>query len=91
MKVERNWSRYAQALDWHLEGIAYVEIGRRFGVTRERARQMVFDAKRQLAYRVFKGVERPRPQPHDGARYSGHTCMVIPAPPGYWDEDNAEV
>jgi ABC-type sugar transport system substrate-binding protein len=39
------------------------EIGAELGVTRERARQMVAMAKKQLAFRIFKGIPRPRFRP----------------------------
>jgi len=44
----------------HLAGMTLKEIGERFGVSKERARQMVIVAKAQLAFRVFKGLSRPR-------------------------------
>jgi hypothetical protein len=56
--VHRNWPRYAKALDLHLQGKILDDIGRELGVTRARAQQMVFVAKHQLAFRVFK---LPRP------------------------------
>jgi DNA-directed RNA polymerase sigma subunit (sigma70/sigma32) len=47
----------------HLEGRTLQEIGKALGgVTRERARQMVLDAKKQLAFRVFRGLQRPLPR-----------------------------
>jgi hypothetical protein len=55
----RNWERYAVALDMKLAGAEYKEIAEHFGVTKQRAHQMVIDAKAQLAFRVFK-VPRPR-------------------------------
>jgi transposase len=57
--LERNWPRYAKALDMHLSGVSTKEIAKDFGVTRQRAQQMVRDAKAILAYRVFY-VPRPR-------------------------------
>jgi DNA-directed RNA polymerase sigma subunit (sigma70/sigma32) len=36
------------------------EIAHHLGVTRERARQMVFDAKRQLAFRLFRAASGAR-------------------------------
>jgi len=59
----RDWSRYARALDMRLAGAKLNDIGREFGVSKERARQMVDLAKAQLAYRVFKGLKRPMPKP----------------------------
>jgi len=58
--MNRNWQRYAKALDMRLEGCKYDDIARHFGVSRQRAEQMVKLAKAQLAYRVFKGLRRPR-------------------------------
>jgi len=58
--MSRNWQRYAKALDMRLEGKQYGEIATHFGVTRQRAEQMVKLARAQLAYRVFKGLRRPR-------------------------------
>ena len=54
----RNWPRYARALDMHLAGHKLDDIAHELGVTRERARQMVIDAKRQL----FRGLARPLPE-----------------------------
>lgn len=59
----RDWSRYALALDMRLDGAKHLDIGRKLGVTKERARQMVELARLQLAYRVFRGVPRPLPPP----------------------------
>jgi DNA-directed RNA polymerase sigma subunit (sigma70/sigma32) len=59
----RDWSRYAKALDMRLEGKMLKEIAVEFGVSKERARQMVLLAKQQLAFRVFRGVPRPLPPP----------------------------
>jgi len=56
----RDWSRYAKALDMRLEGAKYPEIAKHFGVSKARAHQMVSLAKAQLAFRVFKGLPRPR-------------------------------
>jgi len=61
-KLEKNWERYARALDMHLAGSNLKQIGNEFGVTSERARQMVDCAKAQLAFRVFKGLKRPLPR-----------------------------
>jgi len=58
--ITRDWARYAKALDMRLGGAKLDEIGNEFGVTRERARQMVDIAQRQLAFRVFKGLPRPQ-------------------------------
>jgi predicted transcriptional regulator len=55
---ESNWPRYAKALDMNLEGRTYDEIAQEFGVTRQRAHQMIKKAKSQLAFRVFY---TPRP------------------------------
>jgi hypothetical protein len=55
---QRNWPKYALALDMKLSGAKLDEIAFRFGVSRERARQMVHVAGRRLAYRVFTGVPR---------------------------------
>lgn len=57
--LERNWPRYAKALDMRLAGAQYKEIADYFGVSTQRAQQMVRDAKAILAYRVFY-VPRPR-------------------------------
>jgi hypothetical protein len=62
-KQKRNWERLARALDLRLEGKLLREIGDEFGVSKERARQMVKLAKAQLAFRVFKGLRRPLPRP----------------------------
>jgi hypothetical protein len=56
--MQRNWPRYAKALDLHLAGWPYFAIGDYFGVSKERARQMVETAKHRLAYRVFKQIPR---------------------------------
>jgi DNA-directed RNA polymerase specialized sigma24 family protein len=50
---ERDWLRYAKALDMKLEGYSMKEIAKELGVTRQRAHQMVQIAKAQLAFRVF--------------------------------------
>lgn len=55
----RDWWRYAKALDMRLEGYLIEDIARHFGVTKQRATQMLQLAKAQLAYRVFKGIRRP--------------------------------
>jgi hypothetical protein len=55
--MSRDWSRFAEALDMRLGGATLDQIAAHVGgVSRERARQMVIEAKQQLAYRVFKGV-----------------------------------
>ena len=59
----RNWAVYARALDLRLEGKQLKEIAAELGVSKERARQLVEAARKQLAYRVFKGVARPLPPP----------------------------
>jgi len=59
IKPSRNWEGYAVALDLHLAGWPHYAIGDHFGVTKERARQIVLTAKIHLAYRVFHGVARP--------------------------------
>lgn len=46
-----------------LGGATLREIAEHFGVSPERARQMVVLAREQLAFRVFKGVPRPLPRP----------------------------
>ena len=61
---QRNWLRYARA-DLHLSGHSLKEIGGELDVCVERARQIVYEAKRQLAFRVFKDVPRPLPPPSD--------------------------
>jgi hypothetical protein len=58
MKLSK-WPRHAKALDMRLAGATNAEIGQHFGVSRGRAQQMVTAAKKQLAFRVFKGLERP--------------------------------
>jgi hypothetical protein len=55
----RDWPRYAEALDMHLAGAKLDEIGWVLGVTKQRAQQLVTTAKKQLAFRIFKGLERP--------------------------------
>lgn len=57
--MQRNWPRYAKALDMWLAGATLLEIGGTFEVSKQRAQQMVRDARQQLAYRVFKDVPRP--------------------------------
>lgn len=64
--VKRNWERYALALDMRLGGATLLDIGLKLGVSKERARQMVEDGRKQLAYRVFKDIERPLGLPHWG-------------------------
>jgi hypothetical protein len=59
-KLDRDWPKYAKALDMRLEGCKLREIASHFGVSRQRAEQMVKVAKAQLAFRVFKGVPRPK-------------------------------
>jgi hypothetical protein len=44
-----------------LSGALLSDIAQEFGVTNQRAQQMVRDARKQLAYRIFKGVARPLP------------------------------
>jgi len=58
--MPKNWERYALALDLHLSGLDLKQIGNVFGVSKERARQLVQFAKAQLAFRVFKGLRRPQ-------------------------------
>lgn len=62
MSDGRDWPRYAKALDMWLAGAKFDDIARHFGVSRERARQMVVLAKAQLAFRIFKGLPRPLPK-----------------------------
>lgn len=57
----KDWPRYARALDMRLSGALLSDIAQEFGVTNQRAQQMVRDARKQLAYRIFKGVARPLP------------------------------
>jgi hypothetical protein len=57
----RDWQRYATVLDLYLAGNSINTIGEIFGVSRQRAYQMLVMAQQQLAYRVFKGVSRPLP------------------------------
>jgi len=57
--MPKNWERYALALDLHLSGLDLKQIGDIFGVSKERARQLIQFAKAQLAFRVFKGLKRP--------------------------------
>jgi len=59
----RNWERHARALDMRLAGARLDDIAAEFGVSRQRASQMVQLAKEQLAFRVFKGLRRPLPRP----------------------------
>jgi hypothetical protein len=61
--AQRDWARYARALDMRLDGATIEAIGREFGVTRQRASQMVMLAKQQLAFRIFKQIGRPLPPP----------------------------
>jgi DNA-directed RNA polymerase sigma subunit (sigma70/sigma32) len=42
-----------------LAGKTLIEIGEHFGVSKQRAQQMIVTAKAQLAYRVFRDVPRP--------------------------------
>lgn len=55
----RDWKRYAVVLDLYLAGNSINTIGAIFGVSRQRAYQMLVMARQQLAYRVFKGLPRP--------------------------------
>jgi len=55
--------RHAKALDMHLAGYGFRQIGRELGVSRERARQIVDRAKEILAFRVFRGCPRALPKP----------------------------
>jgi hypothetical protein len=59
----RDWARYAEALDMRLGGAKLQEIAGHFGVSKARAWQMIVLARKQLAYRVFRGVPRPLPRP----------------------------
>jgi hypothetical protein len=62
--AHRNWERYARALDMRInDGATLPQIAASFGVSAERARQMVIVGQRQLAFRVFKGAPRPLPPP----------------------------
>jgi DNA-directed RNA polymerase sigma subunit (sigma70/sigma32) len=61
--VSKDWPRYAKALDMRLAGATFNEIAAEFGVSKQRARQMVVLAKQQLAFRVFRGLPRPLPPP----------------------------
>jgi RNA-binding protein YlmH len=62
-QIARDWQRYATALDMRLDGRTLNEIGDHFGVSRQRAQQMIQTAKAQLAYRVFRDVPRPLHSP----------------------------
>jgi hypothetical protein len=53
MKSPDEWQRLATALDFHFAGWSMSAIGDYFGVSKERARQLVELAKRQLAHRIF--------------------------------------
>jgi hypothetical protein len=59
----RDWPRHARALDMRLAGAKLSDIGLELGVSKQRARQIVELARKQLAYRIFKGVPRPLPRP----------------------------
>jgi hypothetical protein len=61
IKESRDWVRYAMALDYRLQGYTLEEVGRKLGVSRERARSIIFIATRTLANRVWgKGKWRWR-------------------------------
>jgi len=60
--ASRDWEPYARALDRRLGGAKLAAIAFEFGVSKERARQMIEIAREQLAFRVFKGVKRPLPK-----------------------------
>lgn len=75
--MPRNWSRYARALDMRLSGAKFNDIAAEFGVSRQRAQQMVTLAKRQLAFRVFKGVARPLPPPPPPPRPLGISVLGV--------------
>jgi hypothetical protein len=55
---QRDWSKYAKALDMKLGGATLDEIAIEFDITRERARQIVQAAAQRLSHRIFKGVPR---------------------------------
>jgi len=59
--MTRDWPRHARALDLRLSGMDYAEISKHIGCSPERARKIVKLAKAQLAFRVFRGLPRPRP------------------------------
>jgi hypothetical protein len=50
------WPRYASILDLRLSGLTLQQIADIKGISRERARQIVREARTRLAYRVFKGL-----------------------------------
>lgn len=54
-RTPQQWERLALALDLRLAGWTLVTIGDYFGVSKQRARQMVTIAARRLNYRVFGG------------------------------------
>jgi len=58
--LSRDFDRYARALDLYLQGYSIVSIGVIFGVTKQRAHQIVGFAAHLLAFRVFRGVPRYR-------------------------------
>jgi len=55
----RDWTRPAHALDLYLSGVRIVDIAKMLGVTEQHASVMVRQAKAMLAFRLFKGLERP--------------------------------
>jgi hypothetical protein len=60
---QRDWRPYARLLDRVLNGETQAAIAKEKGVSPQRISQMVILAKRQLAFRVFKGIARPLPPP----------------------------
>jgi len=57
--LSRDWTRYAIALNLYLNaGMTYAEIGKVFGVSKQRAHQILTVAGHRLAYRVFEGVPK---------------------------------
>jgi len=73
--VPKDWSRYAKALDMRLEGVSVSDIAREFGVSKQRASGMIKLAQRQLAFRLYKGVPRPLPDPN--GRYDLRKLIVL--------------
>ncbi len=52
-------ARYRQVLTWRAEGLAYPEIGRRLGVSRERAQDLARQAQRWQERMHWPPTEQP--------------------------------
>ncbi len=67
--TQRNWARYAYALDLYLRGYKYREIGAALGVSVTRASQMVAVASREMAQQIWgKGEWRYEEYGFNGRR-----------------------